>query len=109
MPDELVSAWTDFGADVPSSHEAQLRGLLADLRAGRRPRSSGGDGRKSLELVAALYKAAFTGATVRAGEIVPGDPYYSALHGGAPGWRPHRRRPRRPPREGSAGARPPPR
>ncbi|AEN14158.1 MULTISPECIES: Gfo/Idh/MocA family oxidoreductase [unclassified Streptomyces] len=88
VPDGLASSWTDFGADVPSSHEAQLRGLLADLRAGRRPRSSGGDGRKSLELVAALYKAAFTGATVRAGEIVPGDPYYSALHGDAPGWAP---------------------
>lgn len=85
---ELASAWQDFGADVPSSHEAQLRGLLADLRAGRRPRSSGADGRTSLELVAALYKAAFTGKTVRAGEIGPGDPYYSALHGDAPGWAP---------------------
>ncbi|WP_405812374.1 Gfo/Idh/MocA family oxidoreductase [Streptomyces sp. NBC_01520] len=85
---EQAAAWSDFGPDVPSSHEAQLRGLLDDLRAGRRPRSSGADGRKSLELVAALYKAAFTGATVRAGEIRPGDPYYSALHGDAPGWAP---------------------
>ncbi|MFD7861975.1 Gfo/Idh/MocA family protein [Streptomyces sp. NPDC059783] len=85
---EETARWQDFGADVPSSHEAQLRGLLADFRAGRRPRSSGADGRTSLELVAALYKAAFTGATVRAGEIGPGDPYYSALHGNAPGWAP---------------------
>lgn len=85
---EQLAAWRDFGVDVPSSHEAQLRGLLADLRAGRRPRSSGADGRTSLELVAALYKAAFTGNTVRAGEIAPGDPYYSALHGNAPGWAP---------------------
>ncbi|MFC3236140.1 gfo/Idh/MocA family oxidoreductase [Streptomyces nitrosporeus] len=83
-----AAAWQDFGADEPSSHEVQLRGLLADLRAGRRPRSSGDDGRKSLELVTALYKAAFTGATVQAGEIVPGDPFYSALHGGVPGWAP---------------------
>ncbi|MFD5059000.1 Gfo/Idh/MocA family protein [Streptomyces sp. NPDC058394] len=85
---EQAADWRDFGADVPSSHEAQLRGLLDDLRAGRRPRSSGADGRTSLELVAALYKAAFTGHTVRAGEIGPGDPYYSALHGNAPGWAP---------------------
>ncbi|MCM2416431.1 Gfo/Idh/MocA family protein [Streptomyces sp. RKAG290] len=85
---EQAAVWRDFGPDVPSSHEAQLRGLLADLRAGRRPRSSGADGRTSLELVAALYKAAFTGNTVRAGEIGPGDPYYSALHGNAPGWAP---------------------
>lgn len=85
---EEADVWRDFGPDVPSSHEAQLTGLLEDLRAGRRPRSSGADGRKSLELVAALYKAAFTGGTVRAGEIGPGDPYYSALHGDAPGWAP---------------------
>ncbi|WP_432104821.1 Gfo/Idh/MocA family protein [Streptomyces sp. bgisy091] len=85
---EEANSWRDFGPDVPSSHEAQLRGLLSDLRAGRRPRSSGKDGRKSLELVAALYKSAFTGATVSAGEIVPGDPFYGALHGNAPGWAP---------------------
>ncbi|MEU1486594.1 Gfo/Idh/MocA family oxidoreductase [Streptomyces sp. NPDC005752] len=88
---EEADVWRDFGPDVPSSHEAQLKGLLADLRAGRRPRSSGTDGRKSLELVAALYKAAFTGSTVRAGEIGPGDPYYGALHGNAPGWAPEHR------------------
>ncbi|MER6238800.1 Gfo/Idh/MocA family protein [Streptomyces clavifer] len=88
VPTAEAAAWNDFGPDVPSSHEAQLRGLLDDFRAGRRPRSSGADGRKSLELVAALYKAAFTGETVRAGGIRPGDPYYSALHGDAPGWAP---------------------
>ncbi|MFJ8764220.1 Gfo/Idh/MocA family protein [Streptomyces clavifer] len=88
VPFAEAAAWNDFGPDVPSSHEAQLRGLLDDFRAGRRPRSSGADGRKSLELVAALYKAAFTGETVRAGGIHPGDPYYSALHGDAPGWAP---------------------
>ncbi|MFD7969593.1 Gfo/Idh/MocA family protein [Streptomyces clavifer] len=88
VPSAEAAAWNDFGPDVPSSHEAQLRGLLDDFRAGRRPRSSGADGRKSLELVAALYKAAFTGETVRAGGIRPGDPYYSALHGDAPGWAP---------------------
>lgn len=87
---EQSDAWNDFGPDVPSSHEAQLRGLLADMRAGRRPRSSGPDGRTSLELVAALYKAAFTGQPVRAGEIAAGDPYYSALHGDAEGWAPAR-------------------
>ena len=42
----------------------------------------------SLELITALYKSAFTDTTVRAGEIGPGDPYYTALHGGAPGWAP---------------------
>ncbi|TPQ16671.1 Gfo/Idh/MocA family oxidoreductase [Streptomyces sporangiiformans] len=87
-PAEDVAAWQDFGADVPSSHLAQLRDLVASMRAGERPRSSGADGRASLELITALYKSAFTDTTVRAGEIGPGDPYYTALHGGAPGWAP---------------------
>lgn len=88
VSEEEAAAWRDFGADVPSSHLAQLRDLIASLRSGQRPRSSGADGRKTLELIAALYKSAFTGAPVRAGEIGPGDPYYSALHGDAPGWAP---------------------
>jgi hypothetical protein len=58
------------------------------MRAGERPRSSGADGRTSLELITALYKSAFTDTTVRAGEVGPGDPFYTALHGGAPGWAP---------------------
>ncbi|MFF0028987.1 Gfo/Idh/MocA family protein [Streptomyces avermitilis] len=88
VPEEEAAAWQDFGADVPSSHLAQLRELVASMRAQARPRSSGADGRTSLELITALYKSAFTDTTVRAGEIGPGDPYYTALHGGAPGWAP---------------------
>ncbi|MEU1706736.1 Gfo/Idh/MocA family oxidoreductase [Streptomyces sp. NPDC005706] len=88
VPAAQAAAWRDFGADVPSSHLPQLRELVAAMRAGRRPRSSGPGGRTSLELITALYKSAFTGTTVRAGDIGPGDPYYTALHGGAPGWAP---------------------
>jgi predicted dehydrogenase len=88
VPDADAAAWQDFGTDVPSSHLEQLRELVVSMRAGERPRSSGADGRTSLELIAALYKSAFTDATVRAGEIGPGDPFYTAMHGGAPGWAP---------------------
>ncbi|MEU6199171.1 Gfo/Idh/MocA family oxidoreductase [Streptomyces sp. NPDC047061] len=91
VPADEAAAWQDFGPDLPSSHLAQLRELVAAMRAGERPRSSGADGRTSLELVTALYKAAFTDTTVRAGGIGPGDPYYTALHGGAPGWAPAER------------------
>ncbi|MER5613800.1 Gfo/Idh/MocA family oxidoreductase [Streptomyces sp. NPDC002215] len=80
--------WNSPAESVPSSHSAQLRSLLADMRAGRRPRASAGDGRRSLELVSAMYKAALTGLPVRTGEIVPGDPFYTALHGSVPGWAP---------------------
>ncbi|MDW4906646.1 Gfo/Idh/MocA family oxidoreductase [Streptomyces sp. ADMS] len=88
VPEAEVAAWRDFGADVPSSHLAQLRELVASMRAGERPRSSGADGRTSLELITALYRSAFTDTTVKVGDIGPGDPYYAALHGGAPGWAP---------------------
>ncbi|MEU8708100.1 Gfo/Idh/MocA family oxidoreductase [Streptomyces sp. NPDC048565] len=88
VPGTEAAAWQDFGPDTPSSHLEQLRAFTADLRAGRRPGSSGQGGRSTLELISALYKAAFTGATVRAGEIGPGDPSYTALHGDAPGWAP---------------------
>ncbi|MGW3286707.1 Gfo/Idh/MocA family protein [Streptomyces sp. NPDC001002] len=88
VPADELAAWRDFGPDVPSSHLAQLRELVASMRAGERPRSSGADGRTSLELIAALYKAAFTDATVAAGDIGPGDPFYTAMHGNAPGWAP---------------------
>ncbi|MEU3790052.1 Gfo/Idh/MocA family oxidoreductase [Streptomyces fructofermentans] len=90
VPAGEAAAWRDFGPDVPSSHLAQLRDLVASMRAGERPRSSGVDGRASLELVSALYKSAFTDTTVRAGGIGPGDPFHTALHGGAPGWAPPR-------------------
>ncbi|MFJ9349138.1 Gfo/Idh/MocA family protein [Streptomyces sp. NPDC101237] len=91
VPAGEAAAWQDFGPDVPSSHLAQLRELVASMRAGERPRGSGADGRASLELITALYRSAFTDTTVRAGEIGPGDPFYTALHGGAPGWAPGER------------------
>lgn len=52
---------------------------------------SGQDARAALDFAAALYKAAFTGQPVRAGEIGPGDPYYTAMHGGHPDWAPKER------------------
>ncbi|MTE17904.1 gfo/Idh/MocA family oxidoreductase [Streptomyces sp. TRM43335] len=86
---ERVRAWRTPAADLPSSHTAQLAGLLAALREGVRPPGSGHDARRTLEFTAALYKAAFTGLPVRAGEIGPGDPYYDAMHGDHPDWAPH--------------------
>ncbi|WP_432104174.1 Gfo/Idh/MocA family protein [Streptomyces sp. bgisy091] len=83
-----TSAWNAFPPDVPSSHRAQLRGLVDSIRAGRRPLSSGVDGRKSLEFVTALYKSAFTGEAVHADDIAAGDPFYTALHGNTAGWAP---------------------
>ncbi|MEU0178107.1 Gfo/Idh/MocA family oxidoreductase [Streptomyces massasporeus] len=88
---ERATAWRTPAADVPSSHTAQLGTLLDAYDTGTRPPGSGHDARATLEFAAALYKAAFTGRSVRAGEIGPGDPFYEAMHGEYPDWAPKER------------------
>ncbi|MFJ5730497.1 Gfo/Idh/MocA family protein [Streptomyces paradoxus] len=85
---ERATAWRTPAADVPSSHTAQLGTLLDAYDNGTRPPGSGRDARATLEFAAALYKAAFTGRSVHAGEIGPGDPFYEAMHGEYPDWAP---------------------
>ncbi|MFJ5997840.1 Gfo/Idh/MocA family protein [Streptomyces sp. NPDC092370] len=88
---ERATAWRTPASDVPSSHTAQLGALLDAYDTGTRPPGSGRDARATLEFAAALYKAAFTGRSVHAGEIVPGDPFYEAMHGDYPDWAPKER------------------
>lgn len=80
--EDLVASWANELPNERSTHTPQLRRLVADLRAGRRPEASGEDGRRALELVTALYKSALTGQAITRGSIRPGDPFYSALNGG---------------------------
>jgi predicted dehydrogenase len=79
----LLQAWQNFPPDQGSTHAAQFAAFLADRDAGRRPLTSGDDARRTLELLTALYKSAFTGRPVARDSIRPGDPFYTALHGGA--------------------------
>ena len=86
---ERIAQWTaGSGSDVGSSHAAQLPYILDALERGERPPASGPTGRETLELVTALYKAAFTGQPVLRSEIEPEDPFYHRLHGGVAGWAP---------------------
>ena len=78
----LSQAWQSFPPDVGSTHAAQLAAFVSDMDAGRRPLTSGDDARRTLELITALYKSAFTGEIVRRGSILPSDPFYTSLHGG---------------------------
>jgi predicted dehydrogenase len=78
----LAQAWHSFPPDAGSTHGAQLADFIADLDAHRRPLTSGDDARRTLDLLTALYKSAFTGQPVTRGSILPGDPFYTALHGG---------------------------
>ncbi|ASO21483.1 putative dehydrogenase [Actinoalloteichus hoggarensis] len=86
VPAEQVASWGTPSTDETGSHAAQLADVLAAMRAGRRPRCSGADGRRSLEFTTAMYKAAVTGRPVRAGEIVEGDPFYTDPSGGRTDW-----------------------
>lgn len=79
----LVQAWQHFPPDTASTHAAQLASFVGDMDARRRPLTSGDDARRTLELLTALYKSAFTGQLVARGSIKPGDPFYTVMHGGA--------------------------
>ncbi len=81
---ERVKKWRTPAADLDSSHTAQLTHVLAAVRAGERPPCSGADGRRALDFIAAMYKSAFTGRGVQAGEITPEDPFHAAMNGGFP-------------------------
>jgi predicted dehydrogenase len=72
------------GTDEASSHAAQLRVLIDAFRRGERPPASGDDGRRSLEFIAGMYKAAIEGRPVRREELTADDRYYGAMHGGDP-------------------------
>ncbi len=78
----LQQAWQSFPPDVGSTHAAQLKEFVANMDSGTRPLTSGHEARRTVELLSALYKSAFTGEIVRRGSIVPGDPFYTSLNGG---------------------------
>lgn len=76
-----TQAWANPLPDQPSGHLPHLRALLDDLRAGRRPETSGEGGRTALELISAMYRSASTRTPTRRGEIGPDDPFYHRLDG----------------------------
>lgn len=68
-------------ADTPTKQPSQLRAMVADFHAGRRPLVSGPETRRTIEFITALYKSAATGRPVEAGTIVAGDPFYAHVAG----------------------------
>ncbi len=78
----MQTAWDAFPPDVGSTHGAQLNAMLSDMETGSVPLTSGAEAKRTLEFLTALYKSAFTGATVARGSIQPGDPFYNVMHGG---------------------------
>lgn len=80
--ESLQQVWERQPPDVGSTHAAQLAALVTCLDTGARPPTSGLEARRTLDLLSAIYKSAFTGETVRANSIPPGDRFYAAVNGG---------------------------
>jgi predicted dehydrogenase len=78
---QRVAGWPPLD-DLDSSHAAQLASLVDSFERRERPRASGPDGRRSLELITGMYRSAVSGRTVLRSELTPDDPFASALHGG---------------------------
>jgi predicted dehydrogenase len=82
-PAAAASAWQPAD-DRASSHASQLESLISSIERGERPRVSGDDGRRSLELIAGMYASAITGGTVLRSDLGPEHPFYASMHGGDP-------------------------
>ncbi|RFS87358.1 gfo/Idh/MocA family oxidoreductase [Actinomadura spongiicola] len=65
-----------------ATHTAQMTEVLRARAEGRPPEPGPRDVRPTLELLAALYKSAATGQTVRRGSITPDDPFYNGVAAG---------------------------
>jgi predicted dehydrogenase len=81
VAEDVATGWLPAD-DVNSSHTAQLTDYLGSMDRGERPAASGADGRRSMELITALYQSAITGRPVRRHELTSGNPFYDHLDGG---------------------------
>jgi predicted dehydrogenase len=80
---EVVDGWAEPEEPV-QAHRAQLANLLSHWRAGEQPELTTAEARSTLEFLTALYKSSAVGRPVLRGEIVDGDPFYSALDAAGP-------------------------
>lgn len=83
---EVKAAWAEGPKSLPSGHAAQLAAVLDALAAGAPPPVTLADTRPTMELIAATYASAFTGAPVRRGEIGAGSPFYHRMDGNGAPW-----------------------
>ncbi|WP_221583542.1 Gfo/Idh/MocA family protein [Microbacterium sp. G2-8] len=79
-----AATWPAEPEDGRRAHALHLAHMLDAYERGERPRVSGADGRRSLELAAGMYKSALTGRAVSREELAPGDPFYDAMCGADP-------------------------
>lgn len=82
----VASAWADGPTNTPSGHKAQFAAVLSALESGTSAPVSLVDTRMTVELIAAIYASAFTGARVRRGELGPDSPFYHRMDGSGAPW-----------------------
>jgi predicted dehydrogenase len=82
MEAAVDEAWRSGPKGIPSGHGAQFAAVFDAIEAGAPPPVEQVSIRPTLDLVTAVYAAAFTGRPVGAGEIRPDSPFYRQLHGG---------------------------
>ncbi len=80
---EIVENWASPEGPV-QAHRAQLANLLGHWRSGEQPELTTASARATLEFLTALYKSSSVQRPVLRGEIVAGDPFYSALDAAGP-------------------------
>ncbi|RPF23095.1 Gfo/Idh/MocA family protein [Myceligenerans xiligouense] len=86
--DDVARLWVPEPDALGSGHAAQFVPTYRAFAAGEAPPVTVADVRGTLELAAAIYRSAFTGVPVRAGQIGTDDPFYGSMRGSGPGWAP---------------------
>jgi predicted dehydrogenase len=82
---DVAAAWQEGPKGRRSGHGAQMAEVFDALAAGAAPPVTSADARATMELVTAIYAAAFTGVPVTRGKIGPDSPFYARMDGpGAP-------------------------
>ena len=76
----LKKALEEFQEQIPplahEGHTGEIENVLSALEKGERPLITGEDGRRTVEVITAIYKAGFTGQQVKL-PIESGDEYYT--------------------------------
>jgi predicted dehydrogenase len=85
--EDIAQRWSRDPSTVPSGHDGQVAAVLDALDAGVAPPVTAADTRSTMELIAALYASAFTGAPVHSGEIGPGHPFAARMNGTGTPWK----------------------
>lgn len=82
----VAKAWAAGPTGQRSGHDAQFGAVLDSIAAGAAPPVTMADTRLTMELIAAIYASAFTGARVARGDIGPGSPFYERMNGSGAPW-----------------------